>query len=136
MKKDIEYIRKMEEYIEKLENQKVMDEINRALQSEDKIIIRELNNDGDLFYINKVNIVNALGFVWDGCHKIYIVEDEDDIQSVRETWHKDEIIFDLGELPRIWSKSCPLRFISNWKLDKDYVSQCSEAMFEFPLWED
>lgn len=105
----------------------------------DRIIIKELteNEDNeDLFYINKVNIVNALGFVWDDCHKIYIVEDNNDIQSIRETWNKDETIYSLEELPKIWSKSCPLRFISNWKLDKHYVSQLNSAIFEFPLWED
>ena len=105
----------------------------------DRIIIKELteNEDNeDIFYISKVNIVGAIGFVWDSCHKIYIVEDEDDIQSIRDTWSKDEIIHSLTMLPYMWSKSCPLRFISNWRLDKHYVSQCSNAIFEFPLWED
>lgn len=116
------------------------------MKKKDRIIIKELTEDGlfedivedidDFFFISKVSTVDALGFVWDDCHKIYIVEDEDDIQSVRETWNKDETIYKLDRLPEIWSRSCPLRFISNWKLDKDYVSQCNCAMFEFPLWED
>lgn len=119
-------------------SKEVMDAINKAFQIEERIIIKELTEDVvDLYYINKVNIVDdALGFVWDECHKIYIVEDIDDLRSVRETWGEDTTIHSLKELPYVWSKSCPLRFISNWKLTKDYVSQCNNAMFEFPLWED
>lgn len=103
----------------------------------DRIIIKELTEDVvDLYYISKVSSVYALGFVWDKCHKIYIVEDEDDIQSINETWGEDTTIHSLDELPKVWSKSCPLRFISNWKLNKHYVEQCNNAMFEFSLDED
>ena len=66
----------------------------------------------------------------------YIIEDEDDIQSVRENCNKDTTIHSLDELPKIWSKSCPLRFISNWKLTKRYVEQGNNAMFELSLDED
>ena len=120
-----------------VESKEVMDAIKKAFQIEDKIIIKELTEDVvDLYYVSKTSIVDALGFVWDECHKIYIVEDEDDIQDIQKTWSKDTTIYDLAELPRVWSKSCPLRFISNWKLTKHYVEQSNNAMFEFPLWED
>ena len=34
----------------------------------------------------------------------------------------------------VYNNSCPLRFISNWKLDKQYVKQCEEdVVFE---WEE
>lgn len=70
-------------------------------------------------------------FVFDNCHKIYLVEDMDDIESVKETWGEDTIFYNIDELPRIWEESCSLRFISNWKLDKRYVRQFNGAEFEF-----
>ena len=70
-------------------------------------------------------------FVFDNCHKIYLVEDMDDIESVKETWGEDTIFYNIDELPRIWEESCSLRFISNWKLDKRYVRQFCGAKFEF-----
>ena len=39
----------------------------------DRIVIRELTEYVlDLYCVSKVNSVDALGFVWDKCHKIYI----------------------------------------------------------------
>lgn len=75
--------------------------------------------------------VDAELFVFDGCHKIYLVEDEDDIKSVKEMWGENEKLYKIDELPRIWNESCPLRFISNWKLTQQYVRQCYDAEFEF-----
>ena len=40
--------------------------------------------------------------------------------------------YNIDELPSIWENTCPLRFISNWKLDRqDYVRQFHLAEFEF-----
>lgn len=83
--------------------------------------------------VNKYEVNDLALFVYDGCHKIYIVEDMQDIKSVRETWGKDEIFYNIDELPKIWEITCPLRFISNWKLDKQFVRQCYGAKFE---WKD
>lgn len=69
-------------------------------------------------------------FVYDGCHKIYIVEDQDDIKSVKEVWGNDTTFYNIDELQEIWDNSCSLRFISNWKLDKQYVRQFCDAEFE------
>ena len=80
---------------------------------------------------NEYEIDELALFVFDGCHKIYIVEDQDDIASVKEMWGEDEIFHNIDELPSVWNNSCPLRFISNWKLDKQYVRQCHLAEFEF-----
>ncbi len=75
--------------------------------------------------------VNAKSFVFDDCHKIYIVEDEDDIEDIKKTWGENETFYDIKELPKVWNDSCPLRFISNWKLTKQFVRQCYDAEFEF-----
>jgi hypothetical protein len=69
-------------------------------------------------------------FVYDGCHKIYIVEDQDDIESVKQLWGEDTIFYNIDELQEVWDNSCSLRFISNWKLDKQYVRQFYDAEFD------
>lgn len=35
-------------------------------------------------------------------------------------------VLPVSELQRVWDQSCPLRFINNWALDKNYVPQCYE----------
>lgn len=70
-------------------------------------------------------------FVYDNCHKIYLIEDKEDIESVKKTWGKDTIFYNIDELPKIWKETCPLRFISNWKLDKQIIRQCYNATIKF-----
>lgn len=85
---------------------------------------------GDL--LNEYEIEDDLTlFVYDGCHKIYIVEDKKDIESVKEMWGEETIFYNIDELPKIWEETCSLRFISNWKLDKQFVRQFKGAEFEF-----
>ena len=80
--------------------------------------------------VNSYELDSSLQFVYDDCHKIYIVEDQDDIDSIKQTWRADETFYNIDELPKIWNNSCPLRFISNLKLDKQYVRQGYDAEFE------
>lgn len=40
-------------------------------------------------------------------------------------------IYPLKDLEKIYEISCPLRFISNAKLTKDYVEQFEDAVFDF-----
>lgn len=81
----------------------------------------------------KINgkIVNGKQFVYDNCHKIYIIEDKEDIENVKKVWGKNEIFYNIDELPRIWKETCPLRFISNWKLNIQYVEQGENCKIEF-----
>ena len=62
------------------------------------------------------------------CHKIYIIEDEADERKALELGYD---IFIMDELEDAWNNSCELRFISNWKLNKDYVKQFENATFEY-----
>ena len=106
-----------------------------------KTIIREYSLDNTDLYdyedkfgklLNEYIIEDDLTlFVFDNCHKIYLVEDKEDIESVKETWGEDTIFYNIDELPRIWEESCSLRFISNWKLTKNFVRQFNGAEFEF-----
>lgn len=93
-----------------------------------KLIIEEYDEN---YYnlINKYKIRDKY-FVYDGCHKIYIIEDEDDIKSVKQLWGENEKFYDIKELPTVWENSCSLRFIHNWKLTKTYVAQFNNAVFK------
>lgn len=77
----------------------------------------------------RINGKEILGkeFAFDGCHKIYIIEDDDDKKMAIEYGY---IIKNIDELKDTFVNSCPLRFISNWKLDKTYVYQGEKAIFE------
>lgn len=76
--------------------------------------------------------INADKFAYDGCHKIYILEDKNDIKKAKEIGYD---IYDITELEKIYNNSCPLKFISNWKLNKSYVEQCEdeEKYIEFEI---
>ena len=79
-------------------------------------------------YVNGEEIKGNM-FVYDGCHKIYIIEDDNDLKDCQELWGElvnGRDLFNIEELERIYNDSCDLRFISNWKLDKRYVNQFEE----------
>lgn len=77
----------------------------------------------------KVNGKQIIGdkFAYDGCHKIYILEDKIDIADAK---YYEYEIKDIETLEETFKNSCPLRFISNWKLTKHYVVQFEDAKFE------
>lgn len=63
---------------------------------------------------------------YDGCHKIYICEDEKEVKEAIEIGYE---IHEISGLEKLYNASCPLVFISNWKLSIQYVPQCSEVEF-------
>lgn len=74
--------------------------------------------------INEIETV-ATEFAYDNCHKIYLVEDENDkVEAIKCGYN----IYPIIELLDKWRASCPLRFISNWKLDTRYVEQGGNAI--------
>lgn len=75
-------------------------------------------------FINDVEVKTDKDlFAYDGCHKIYIIEDDNDLRDAQETGYD---ILHIQELENTYNTSCPLRFISNWKLSKRYVKQCED----------
>ena len=72
------------------------------------------------------NTIEGISVAYDGCHKIYICESIEDEEMMKGWGYK---IYPLEQLPEIWENSCSLRFISNAKLDRDYVRQFEEATF-------
>ena len=85
--------------------------------------------------INGEEIKNNGYFFYDGCHKIYIIEDEEDIEEMKKNGWGDEDIYSIEKLEDIYfHDTCPLRFINNVKLDKHYVPQCTrdeDVIFEY-----
>ena len=71
--------------------------------------------------------INAKQFAYDGCHKIYLIEDADDYQEAKNGYD----ILPIAILRNKFYDSCGLQFISNWKLTKQYVEQFQEACFEY-----
>lgn len=79
-------------------------------------------------YINGIEVIGNK-FVYDGCHKIYIIEDENDLRECQELWGNlilGESLFPIEEIENKYYESCDLRFIRNWKLDIQYVGQFEE----------
>jgi len=77
----------------------------------------------------KINSKEIIGneFAYDGCHKMYVIEDEIDKQEAIEAGYE---ILDISEIEKTYLYSCELRFIHNWKLCTTYVSQFENAIFE------
>lgn len=69
-------------------------------------------------------------FVYDGCHKLYVIETEADRQQATEIGYIEEgddekREYPISELEQYYLDSCPLRFINPFSLpnDRDYVKQ-------------
>lgn len=83
-----------------------------------------------------VQSTEAKFYAYDGCHKIYMVENEKDFMEAVEIGYD---IRRIEGLRKDWKNSCPLKFINNWKLDKTYIPQFAEcpkiqgtAKFRYP----
>ena len=68
--------------------------------------------------------VSATHFAYDGCHKIYLLEDEADKAAAKRAEYD---LIPIKSLKKTYAASCALRFISNWKLNKHYAPQFEEA---------
>jgi hypothetical protein len=77
--------------------------------------------------------VTAKKFAFDGCHKIYLIENKaEEKEALSYGYH----ILPIRELPQAYENSCSLKFISNWPLELheenfiSYVGQFEDAHFE------
>lgn len=62
---------------------------------------------------------NIKQFFYDGCHKIYLIEDDDDIKLfLNEKNYTVDDIWWIEDLEEIFTDSCSLRFISTCKLKR------------------
>lgn len=76
----------------------------------------------------KINGIELVGdsFAYDGCHKIYIIENEIDRVDAIDSGYD---FLPIRMLKETFYNSCDLRFIYNWSLDKTYVGQFEDADF-------
>ena len=77
--------------------------------------------------INGKEVV-AEGFAFDGCHKIYVLEQDSDFEEAGEVGYD---LYEIDGLQDAYEDACPLKFISNWKLDTSFVGQGEDAKFEY-----
>ena len=85
--------------------------------------------------INGVVIEGATEFGYDGCHKIYLSRSPEERSELIECGYVHTIMLDqdggfllpIGELPRVWSKTCGLRFIRSADLTTVFVPQGKDA---------
>lgn len=73
-------------------------------------------------FINKQEVPTNGLFAFDGCHKIYILENDKDLQ---EAIGYEYEIRPVRKLLEAWNTSCGLRFIDRWNMDKfvSYIPQ-------------
>ena len=71
--------------------------------------------------------VKGVEFAFDTCHKIYVCETKNDREAAEGMEYE---IYPIESLKYVFYTCCPLRFISNWGLDKHYVRQGENAVFE------
>ena len=81
-----------------------------------------------LIKINGIDITDYKFIAYDGCHKLYVIEDTEDLMNAVDLKYR---IFNIQAIEDLYNKSCELKFISNWKLNKNYVRQCENANFEY-----
>lgn len=73
--------------------------------------------------IGKYNVKSIDKFFYDGCHKIYLIEDDDDIEDMYDKGWDGNDIYPIDELEDVLQNFCPLVFINNVKLTKQYLTQ-------------
>lgn len=76
-----------------------------------------------LMKIGRYNVKSIDKFFYDGCHKIYLIEDADDIEDMYDAGWEDNDIYSIDELEDVLQNFCPLVFINNVKLTKQYLTQ-------------
>jgi hypothetical protein len=73
----------------------------------------------------------GLLFVYDECHKVYLITSEAGRRNLFEHGWSEADFRHPSELPGVWEETCPLRFISDAELDTQYVEQGDDATVEW-----
>jgi hypothetical protein len=78
----------------------------------------------------RLDLIEKSGWpiAWDGCHKLYFLQDKGRVADARETGYE---VFPSTELRRLWKCSCSLRFIYRWGYDNpDFEHKWNIEQFE------
>ena len=122
---------KLSNYVEitvdydKLNKEKIFEVIisDLAIALRGKLLQLQVNN----------NKVNGNTFVYDGCHKLYVISDDEDRAKAREygyivdgSTEDSEIEHDIAVLEEYYYNSCPLRFIDHFNFKTPILPQCEQ----------
>lgn len=78
-------------------------------------------------YING-KFYNYKYFVYDGCHKIYLIHRKD-FKTIKAKGYEKDDIYPADKIKDVYEHSCFLRFISRWdELEDDIVPQFAESV--------
>jgi hypothetical protein len=73
----------------------------------------------------------GLLFIYDNCHKIYLITSETGRRVLLLCGWTEAEFRHPSELPAVWEQSCPLRFISDAELTTMYVQQGQDATVQW-----
>lgn len=76
-----------------------------------------LDNDGE---ITKEIEITEDKFAYDGCHKIYMLNNDKEAEEAKKFGYS---ILPIEDLEKTFINSCELRFIQTWDLKKTYIDQ-------------
>ena len=76
--------------------------------------------------INSIEITQKT-FAYDGCHKIYLLNSDDDKKEALDLGY---YILPINQIEEVYLNSCELRFINTWKSLESIVGQYENAIFE------
>lgn len=68
----------------------------------------------------KLKNIEGKAVAYDGCHKIYIIQKQDEIEEAKNC---DYTIYPMEKLEDLYEQSCSLKFVSSWDLEKKYICQ-------------
>lgn len=80
-----------------------------------------------LYYKDKMYEIKVQSIAFDGCHKIYLITDNNEADEAKSYGYK---LVPVGYLNAIWESACPLRFIEFWdvkNLKGNIIPQCRDA---------
>ena len=86
-----------------------------------------------LYYKDKMYKIDAESIAYDGCHKIYLITDNNEADEAKSYGYELQPVEFLGA---IWESACPLRFISFWdvvNLKGNIIPQCRDAEIQVDL---
>ena len=75
-----------------------------------------------LLKIGTRSVKDAKGFIWDGCHKIYVLFTDAQVRAEKGERGGDMDVLPMTEIEDVFRKSCSLRFINGIDLS-DIVPQ-------------
>lgn len=78
----------------------------------------------------RLELISQSGWpiAWDGCHKLYFLQDEGRVAQARSFEYD---IYPSTELPELFASSCGLRFVSRWGYNNgDFGHEWNIEQFE------